>query len=40
MINNEVRTYAKTLFIFVRFSSTLMFKNLYYSPTSMKTIFS
>jgi len=40
MINKEVRTYAKTLFDFDRFSNTPMFKNLYYSPTTMKIIFS
>ena len=40
MINKEVRTYAKIVFNFVKFSSTAMCKNLYYSPTLMKIIFS
>jgi hypothetical protein len=40
MINKEVRTYAKSLFNFVKFSSTPMCKNLYYSPTLIQIIFS
>jgi hypothetical protein len=40
MINKGVSTNAKIVFNLVRFSSTRMPKNLYYSPTLMKIIFS